>query len=202
MKSLIGLLSALALSLVQPTSHALPIEILPTVLSGAQEVPPRLTPASGLATFSLNPAHTALSYQLSAFDIENVVAAHIHLGAIGENGPVVAFLFGPLPVPGIDVNGLLATGTITGGDLIGPLAAASFNDFLSQLIAGNTYVNVHTNDGVGEANTGPGDFPGGEIRGQIFVVPEPGTLALLPLALGAIYMTHRRRRQSAQRIRR
>jgi hypothetical protein len=33
--------------------------------------------------------------------------------------------------------------------------------------AGNTYVNVHTNDGVGETNTGPGDFPGGEIRGQI-----------------------------------
>src|SRR5262249_21762909 len=32
---------------------------------------------------------------------------------------------------------------------------------------GNTYVNVHTNDGVPPANTGPGDFPGGEIRGQI-----------------------------------
>jgi hypothetical protein len=26
---------------------------------------------------------------------------------------------------------------------------------------------VHTNDGVAPANTGPGDFPGGEIRGQI-----------------------------------
>jgi len=33
--------------------------------------------------------------------------------------------------------------------------------------AGNTYVNVHTNDGVAPTNTGPGDFPGGEIRGQI-----------------------------------
>jgi hypothetical protein len=26
---------------------------------------------------------------------------------------------------------------------------------------------VHTNDNVAPANTGPGDFPGGEIRGQI-----------------------------------
>jgi hypothetical protein len=34
--------------------------------------------------------------------------------------------------------------------------------------SGNTYVNVHTNDGIAPANTGPGDFPGGEIRGQVF----------------------------------
>ena len=33
--------------------------------------------------------------------------------------------------------------------------------------AGNAYVNVHTNGGVAPPNTGPGDFPGGEIRGQL-----------------------------------
>jgi hypothetical protein len=33
--------------------------------------------------------------------------------------------------------------------------------------SGNAYVNVHTNDGVARPNTGPGAFPGGEIRGQI-----------------------------------
>jgi hypothetical protein len=33
--------------------------------------------------------------------------------------------------------------------------------------AGNTDVNVHTHDGVDPTNTGPGDFPAGEIRGQI-----------------------------------
>jgi hypothetical protein len=33
--------------------------------------------------------------------------------------------------------------------------------------AGDAYVNVHTNDGVAPTNTGPGDFPGGEIRGQL-----------------------------------
>ena len=38
---------------------------------------------------------------------------------------------------------------------------------LAAIESGNTYVNVHTNDGVAPPNTGPGDFPGGEIRGQI-----------------------------------
>jgi hypothetical protein len=37
---------------------------------------------------------------------------------------------------------------------------------LAALGSGATYVNVHTNDGVAPPNTGPGDFPGGEIRGQ------------------------------------
>ena len=32
---------------------------------------------------------------------------------------------------------------------------------------GGAYVNVHTNDFQGAANTGPGDFPGGEIRGNL-----------------------------------
>jgi hypothetical protein len=44
---------------------------------------------------------------------------------------------------------------------------SSFADVLAQIRANNTYVNVHTNDGVLPANTGPGDFPGGEIRGQL-----------------------------------
>ena len=32
---------------------------------------------------------------------------------------------------------------------------------------GNAYVNVHEDDGVGDPNSGPGDFPGGEIRAQM-----------------------------------
>jgi hypothetical protein len=38
---------------------------------------------------------------------------------------------------------------------------------LAAMASGATYVNVHTNDGVDPPNTGPGDFPGGEIRGQV-----------------------------------
>jgi hypothetical protein len=65
------------------------------------------------------------------------------------------------------VEGTLAVGTITAPD---PGNACGWTDLAAVLAAmksGATYVNVHTNDGVPPTNTGPGDFPGGEIRGQI-----------------------------------
>jgi len=43
---------------------------------------------------------------------------------------------------------------------------ASFADVLARIREGNSYVNVHTSDGVPPNNEGPGDFPGGEVRGQ------------------------------------
>ncbi|MGH3032760.1 MAG: CHRD domain-containing protein, partial [Gaiellaceae bacterium] len=110
---------------------------------------------------------TELDYKLIAANIENVVASHIHLGAEGVNGPVVAFLFGPASAGGGRTDGVLAQGTITEADLIGPLAGQPFSALVDAMRAGNTYVNVHTNDGVDPAGTGPGDLPAGEIRGQI-----------------------------------
>jgi hypothetical protein len=138
-----------------------------THLTGDEEVPVRVTNAQGQAIFQLSRDGSELSYRLIAANIENVIASHIHLGPAGENGPVVAFLFGPVDAGGGRFNGVLSTGTITSADLVGPLAGQTLDDLLEQMRAGNTYVNVHTNDGVGEINTGPGDFPGGEIRGQI-----------------------------------
>lgn len=137
-----------------------------THLSGDEEVPLRPTRGQGQAIFHLSKDGTELEYRLIASNIENVVAAHIHLGPAGENGPVVAFLFGPAAPGGGRTNGVLATGTITADDLIGPLAGQPLSALLTAMNAGNTYVNVHTNDGVDPPNTGPGDFPGGEIRGQ------------------------------------
>lgn len=137
------------------------------VLSGANEVPPRVTPAVGFATFHVNSDETALTYHVWVANIENVVAAHIHLGGPDENGPVVAFLFGPAAPGSGPVNGLLASGTVTADDLVNDLAGHPLSDLIEQMRAGNTYANVHTDDGVDPPNTGAGDFPGGEIRGQI-----------------------------------
>jgi hypothetical protein len=67
----------------------------------------------------------------------------------------------------------LAKGTITADSLIGPLKGHPLSDFIDSLEVGHAYANVHTNDGVDGTNTGPGDFPGGEIRGQVRVAgPE------------------------------
>jgi len=138
-----------------------------THLVGTEEVPPNDSTAQGQAIFHLSTDGTAIEYKLIVANIENVVAAHIHVGAFGVNGPVVAFLAGPFAPGGGRTDGVLATGRITAANLIGPLAGHPFSDLLAAIEAGNTYVNAHTNDGVAPVNTGPGDFPGGEIRGQI-----------------------------------
>jgi len=136
-------------------------------LLGAEEVPPRATHAHGQAHFLLSKDGTSLSYRLQVVHINNVIASHIHLGAFGANGPIVVFLFGPVPPGGGPSRGQIAEGTITAANFIGLLAGKTMPDLLAAIAAGGAYVNVHTNDGVDPPNTGPGDFPGGEIRGQM-----------------------------------
>ncbi len=65
------------------------------------------------------------------------------------------------------MDGVIATGTITSANLVGPLAGQGLSVLIAAMRNGGTYVNAHTNDGVAPTNTGPGDFPGGEIRGQV-----------------------------------
>src|SRR5712691_1280605 len=156
----------------------------PTVLVAPQGVPPagpglqnfvaHATRAVGEVTFQLSPDGTQLDYRLISSNIQNVIASHIHLAPAGINGPITVFLFGPVAPGGGRSDGVLAHGTITVDDLTGPLAGHPFSDLIAAMSAGGTYVNVHTNDGVDGTNTGPGDFPGGEIRGQIRLLgPTP-----------------------------
>lgn len=135
-------------------------------LSGGDEVPPRDSNARGIATFKLNSDGTELDYHLNVANIENVFAAHIHCGATGVNGPVGVTLFMGTPGSG-RFDGVLASGTITAPDAGNACGWLTVADVVAALHSGNTYVNVHTNDGVAPTNTGPGDFPGGEIRGQV-----------------------------------
>src|SRR5688572_10358243 len=65
-------------------------------------------------------------------------------------------------------EGKLTDGTATALDSNAPSACGgSWKGFLALHRAGKTYINVHTNDGVASTNTGPGDFPQGELRGQM-----------------------------------
>jgi hypothetical protein len=138
-----------------------------THLTGAEEVPERDCSGQGQAIFQLSKDGNELSYKLIASNIENVVAAHIHVGVFGVNGPVVLFLAGPFAPGGGSQDGVLGEGTATAANLVGPLAGMPLSVLVAAMEAGGAYVNVHTNDGVGSTNTGCGDFPGGEIRGQI-----------------------------------
>ena len=148
-----------------------------THLSGDEEVMPigivNNSLAQGQANFKLSADGTQLHYKLIAANIENAFQAHIHMGPAGANGPIVVWLF-PSTTPGAPgplgagrMDGVLAEGAITAANLVGPLKDHPFSELIDAIRAGNAYVNVHTNDGVAPTNTGPGDFPGGEIRGQL-----------------------------------
>ena len=155
----------LALGLAALTSISGTAIAAPTVqnfgahLTGDDEVPARETPAQGQATFHLNPDGT-IDYRLIASNIDNVVAAHIHCSA-NDDGTAPAIVHLATTHPG-NSDGINSSGTFSG--------STPCNDgktVLEAMRAGLAYVNVHTNDGDGTPNEGPGDFPGGEIRGQI-----------------------------------
>jgi hypothetical protein len=160
-------------------------EIMITHMSGdeevlAGEITPALSEAQGQAVFRIR--GTVVEFRLIASNIHNVIMSHIHCDVPGANGPIAQWLFpqtsgGPqLPNPGItDQDGVLASGTIDLAGVNCPIDTAARGadnpangvPLLTAIRNGWTYVNVHTNDGVAPANTGPGDFPGGEIRGQL-----------------------------------
>jgi hypothetical protein len=145
-----------------------------TKLTGDEEAPiARITGAHGSANVRLAKDGQSIDYQLVVNDISNVTQAHIHMQAKGLSGPIVVWFFptvkstSALPGGGGVHHGMLAQGTITAADLRGPLAGQPLSALIAAINAGNTYVNVHTDDGVAPGNSGPGDFPGGEVRGQL-----------------------------------
>jgi hypothetical protein len=106
-------------------------------LSGESEVPPVMTLASGNSTISVA-ADRAVAGSVKTTGISGV-AAHIHLGAAGKNGPVI--------IP-------LTKGT--DGEWLVPPGAKLTSEQMKSFKSGDLYVNVHS-----EANKG------GEIRAQL-----------------------------------
>ena len=166
MRRMLVLVVMLALALLAPASAALAGDNFVATLSGGQEVPAHDTHAVGVATFKLRQDGTALEFKVNVANIDNVFAAHIHCGAVGVNGPVGVTLFMGAPAGGA-FQGTLAEGTITAPDAGNACGWTDLAAVLAAIRSGATYANVHTNDGVAPPNTRPGDFPGGEIRGQV-----------------------------------
>lgn len=162
-------------------------------LSGDQEpfVPatpggptPADSTAQGQAIFHIADDDQSFDYKLIASNIENITQAHIHCGPSGVNGPIMIWLY-PNPTATVALpggagrhDGVLVEDTVKSSVTahVRPVSAtnaacpggvANFAEALEKIRAGLAYVNVHTNDGVAPTNTGPGDFPGGEIRAQL-----------------------------------
>jgi hypothetical protein len=163
------LLTLLATMGAAPAAPAQASDNYVAILNGGNEVPARDTLARGVATFKTN-NNGNLDYKLIAANIENVVFAHIHCNVAGVNGPIGATLLHADMAPGPGsgrFDGVLATGTISAPDAGNACGWTTVADIVAAITSGGAYVNVHTNDGINPPNTGPGDFPGGEIRGQV-----------------------------------
>jgi hypothetical protein len=138
-------------------------------LSGAQEV---TTPAGGVVTdttgtveVEFDKALTKAQFRLAVSNGTGIIQAHFHCASAGVNGPVVAFLFGPLEPP-VDVNEESLDGTLDNSNIISPdtpetieACGVPVNNVASlafAMRAGKIYANVHS-----------AAFPAGVIRGQL-----------------------------------
>ncbi len=117
--------------------------LLQAALSGANEVPPVGTAATGLGVFDLTRHIGNLDFGMDVTGIPSATGAHIHEAPIGVNGPVI---FDLLAAGG----GALGTATTLSGAV--SLSATQ----AITLLNGGYYANVHTVA-----------HPAGEIRGQI-----------------------------------
>lgn len=141
-----------------------------TSMTGAQEVPPRTTTASGefAAVFTQN-VSDSFDYHLTVNVPQGteITQAHIHAGETGINGPVILFLctnLGNAPAgttvpPCTPVDGVInVRGALSANELQAAGDITTFAQAVQAIQEGRTYVNVHS-----------AQFPPGEIRGQIGV---------------------------------
>lgn len=164
----------LTIATLSITAQADPI-IFTAVLTGSQENPPRISNGTGFGTLVLNGNQATITVSFSGLTT-GIQAGHIHQPTtFGANGPVI-----------IPFDGLFTAGA-TFGLLNAPLTVTLTQSQIDALNAGLLYFNIHTPT-----------FPGGEIRGNISAVPEPGTLALLGtgLALAANKLRKRRKEKT------
>ena len=111
--------------------------------------------AIGDAAAAASSSGDQISYKINVQNIDEVTAAHIHIGNTDENGPIIVTLFKPQTPTG-EINGELVSGTITAQSFEGPLKGKQVSDLVNLFDTGEAYVNIHTLTN-----------PNGEIRGTI-----------------------------------
>lgn len=135
-------------------------------MTGAQEVPVRVTPAWGnlSATLDTSTNFFTLDYWFTGL-LGSQTAAHIHRAPPGVSGAI------SIGAPSFPLGSPMHFETI--------VTDAQEAD----LLAGMMYLNIHSSV-----------FPPGEIRGQLQPIPEPSTYGLIGAAALAGLVLYRRAR--------
>lgn len=155
MRRILAALLAMAVVLVIPTAASADVDFKVDAragLDGGQEVPAVDTEMTGRVSIKVRADR--LKFKLRVADSSNVVvAAHVHCGVPGANGPVGVTLFNGSFT---DANGVVASGRISAPDVDNGCGWADMADVAAAIQAGGAYVNVHTSG-----------VPSGEIRGDL-----------------------------------
>jgi len=136
-------------------------------LSGLNEDPLALsTTGKGSFKGQLNEETDVITWELHYEALEgSVLQAHIHIGGPRQSGGISVFFCtnlgnGPAGTQACPPAPATITGTFAAADVIGPVGqgvtAGQFDELVTAMKAGVTYVNVHSTL-----------YPGGEIRNQI-----------------------------------
>ncbi len=173
---------SLALGLAAATAAGAATQTYTFNLGGSQEVPANGSVAAGSMQITVNDVAGLISYSFAGFGLSgSFTAAHIHAAPVGANGGVVFDLVAPADYSGPVMFG--STPIANSWSLLGVNEAIGSSTAIAINTAPwNYYVNVHTTA-----------FPGGEIRGQLAPVPEPGSWAMLAAGLGLLGWRLRRR---------
>lgn len=140
-------------------------------LTGLGENPPNASPATGFGTVVLSADQTMITVNESWSGLLSpATGSHIHGPAGAGTNALILFPFSGVP-------------NATAGAIPEQTFAITPTQ-VGYLFAGFLYMNVH--DAV---------FPGGEIRGQLLLVPEPSSAALL--GMGLLVAMKRLRRRAA-----
>ena len=186
-----------ALLLPARATYATPITFVAN-LSGANEIPPSGSPATGSAKVVLDPVAETIQINVTFSGLTTPdIAAHIHCCLPFPFDPINIGVATTLPAfPGFPLgvtSGTYSSAVLSLTDpatynpafvtLEGGIAGAE-----AALVAGienrETYLNIHTQQ-----------FGGGEIRGFLVAAPEPSTILLLGAGLaGLACVTWRRHR--------
>ena len=160
---------------VTPQGQAQIVTIV-TYLDGGQEVPPVVTGAHGKLTFTVDRGTGRATYRMDVFGLSaGVTQSHIHVGCANVAGPTIW----NIPVRAGEFPTFSLSGTLTAADFIAPRAAqgvTTLDQLIVAIMAGTTYVNVHTTTN-----------PGGEIRGHLRVATpndNPANRILVPCLPG------------------
>jgi hypothetical protein len=200
MKKLLIGVSAFLLAAVLPAPAAWAVvTVLGAHLIGANEFPPVVSPGTGTALVILDTgAHTLTVSETFSGLLSGTTASHIHccLASPFLGGVNVGVATQVPTFPGFP---LMVTSGTYGPTTFDLTMASSYNPAFvtaeggvaqaeaaleAALVAGETYINIHT--------TGN---PGGEIRGFLSAVPEPATWAMMLLGFCGLGFAFRHSRR-------